>query len=105
MKMVIVSAIAAVSLVGCATYDDDYDYRGAPGTDNGVIYDEDGVRYDEDGVIYEDAGDLPSPGGLDRTRRGPMPPQIAPPHVAPSGNALRRPEPAPRFPTEAVPPQ
>ena len=90
MKKLLIAACAAVSLVGCATYDDDY--RGAPADDADVIYD-------------RDAGDLRSPGGLDLPRESDGSHTLPPPVTAPSGNRLRSFEPAPTHPTEAVPPQ
>jgi len=81
---------AALALVGCATYDDDH-YRGAPPDERDVIYD-------------RDVGELRSPGGLDLPRGTDSPRAIPPAMTPPSGNRLRSPEPAPRYPTEAVPP-
>ena len=92
MKKLLLAACVATSLVGCATTYDDDDYRGAPPDDVDVIYD-------------RDAGDLRSPGGLDLPRETDSPRALPPPITAPSGNRLRSFEPAPRYPTEAVPPQ
>ena len=90
MKKLLLTSCAAVALVGCATYDDRY--RGAPPEDTDVIYE-------------RDAGTLRSPGGLDLPRETDSLQALPPPVVAPSGNRLRSPEPPPRYPTEAVPPQ
>ena len=89
MRKLLLSGCAALAMVGCATYDND-DYRGAPPDDVDVIYE-------------RDAGDLRSPGGLDLPRES-SPRSIPPPVTAPSGNRLRGLEPAPRYPTEVVPP-
>ena len=90
MKKLLIATCAAACLVGCATTNDD-DYRGAP-------------PHDVD-VIERDAGDLRSPGGLDLPRETDSSQALPPPVTAPSGNRLRSFEPAPRHPTEAVPPQ
>jgi len=91
MKKLLIATCAAAALVGCATTHDD-DYRGAPPDDVDVIYE-------------RDAGDLRSPGGLDLPRETDSSHALPSPVTAPSGNRLRSFEPAPRYPTEAVPPQ
>jgi hypothetical protein len=98
MKKLLLSACAVVALAGCATYDDDY--RGAPPDDSDVIYDREG--YYREGHV----GDLRSPGGLDLPRETDNSQALPPPvYTSPSGNRLRSPEPAPEYPTEAVPPR
>ena len=97
MKKLLLTSCAALALVGCATYDDHY--RGAPPEDTDVIHD----RY-YDGYYDNEAGTLRSPGGLDLPRQTDSLHSLPPPVIPPSGNRLRSPEPAPRYPTEAVPP-
>ena len=100
MKKLLRATCAAVSLVGCSTYDHDHDahHRGAAPADVDVIR-------DYDYYYHRDAGDLRSPGGLDITREPDSSRALPPPVTAPSGNRLHSFEPAPRYPTEAVPPQ